>query len=105
MLVLPAEHPSGGKSARAFNFANGDQIPVVALSTRRSAPGEGYAAIREASRIGYRHVDCVLRNGDEVEIGSAQRWAIGASRVPPEELGITFLPWNTARRRAPAMAA
>jgi alcohol dehydrogenase (NADP+) len=80
-------------------FLNGDRMPVVGLGTWKSAPGEVYAAVREAIRIGYRHIDCALLYGNEVEIGSAIRDAIGDAEVTRKELWITSKLWGNAHGR------
>ena len=80
-------------------FSNGDQMPIVGLGTWKSAPGEVYAAVREAIRIGYRHIDCAMIYGNEVEIGNAIRDAIGEGQVVREQLWITSKLWCTAHGR------
>jgi alcohol dehydrogenase (NADP+) len=84
---------------KTLNFANGDQMPIVGLGTWKSAPGEVYAAVREAIRIGYRHIDCALVYGNEAEIGRALRDAIGEGQVKRNELWITSKLWNNAHGR------
>jgi alcohol dehydrogenase (NADP+) len=80
-------------------FSNGDQMPIVGLGTWKSAPGEVYAAVREAIRIGYRHIDCAMVYGNEVEIGNAIRDAIGERQVVREQLWITSKLWCNAHGR------
>jgi alcohol dehydrogenase (NADP+) len=84
---------------KMLEFSNGDQMPIVGLGTWKSAPGEVYAAVREAIRIGYRHIDCAMIYGNEVEIGNAIRDAIGDGQVTREQLWITSKLWCTAHGR------
>ncbi len=84
---------------KTLRFSGGDQMPIVGLGTWKSAPGEVYAAVREAIRIGYRHIDCALVYGNEAEIGHALRDAIGEGQVTRNELWITSKLWNNSHGR------
>ena len=75
---------------------NGDTMPAIGLGTWKSAPGEIGAALQEALRIGYRHLDCAAIYGNEAEIGAALRESFAAGLVRREELWITSKLWNTA---------
>jgi len=84
---------------KTLKFSNGDLMPIVGLGTWKSAPGEVYGAVREAIRIGYRHIDCASIYGNEAEIGSALREAIGEGQVTREELWITSKLWSNCHGR------
>src|SRR4051812_31863899 len=60
-----------GRAMKTLALSHGSQMPVLGLGTWKSAPGEVYAAVREALRIGYRHIDCAAIYGNEPEIGAA----------------------------------
>jgi alcohol dehydrogenase (NADP+) len=85
---------------KTLGFANGDQMPILGLGTWKSAPGEVHAAVREAIRIGYRHIDCAWLYGNEVEIGSALRDAIRDGDVTRKDLWITSKLWGNDHGRA-----
>jgi len=84
---------------KTLAFSNGDQMPIVGLGTWKSAPGEVYAAVSEAIRIGYRHIDCAMIYGNEAEVGRALRDAINAGLVTRKELWITSKLWCTSHGR------
>jgi alcohol dehydrogenase (NADP+) len=83
----------------AHSFANGDRMPLIGLGTWKSEPGDVYAAVREAIRLGYRHIDCALLYGNEAEIGNAIRDAIGGGAVKRKDLWITSKLWSNAHGR------
>lgn len=80
-------------------LTNGDRLPLLGLGTWKSAPGEVYAAVREAIRIGYRHIDCAAAYGNEAEVGQALSDAIQGGEVTRQELWITSKLWCNAHGR------
>ena len=55
--------------------------------------------MREAIRLGYRHIDCASVYANEPEVGEAIRSAIEAGEVKREELWITSKLWCNAHGR------
>ncbi len=80
-------------------------MPAIGLGTWKSQPGEVYNAVREAIRIGYRHIDCAFIYMNEAEIGQALSDAIAAGEVTRQELWITSKLWNNAHREADVLPA
>jgi len=81
---------------RSIELRGGTKMPALGLGTWKSAPGEVGAAVREALRIGYRHIDCAAIYGNEAEIGAALADAFSAGVVKREELWITSKLWCNA---------
>lgn len=84
---------------KKLTFQNGDTLPMLGLGTWKSKPGEVYHALREAIRIGYRHIDCAAVYANEAEIGQALEDTMQEGEVKREELWITSKLWNTAHCR------
>ncbi len=83
------ESPIQPPAMRFVTFANGDRMPLLGLGTWKAAPGDVEAAVREAIRLGYRHIDCASVYANEPEVGAAIRGAIDSCEVRREELWIT----------------
>ena len=81
---------------KTVQFANGDQMPIFGLGTWKSAPGEVYKAVKEALRLGYRHIDCAAIYGNEVEIGQALSDSFKDGIVTRDHLWITSKLWNNS---------
>jgi len=93
----PAAITSPSRKAHALD--NGDSMPLLGLGTWKSDPGEVYVAVREAIRIGYRHIDCAALYGNEAEIGHALRDAIRDGELTRQDLWITSKLWSNAHGR------
>jgi len=76
-----------------LTFANGDAMPPFGLGTWKSDPGTVGAAVTEALRLGYRHIDCAHIYGNEAEIGQALTEAFRGG-LKREDLWITSKLWN-----------
>lgn len=81
---------------KTVQFKNGDSMPIFGLGTWKSAPGDVYKAVKEAIRIGYRHIDCAAIYGNETEIGQALTECFNEGIVSRDELWITSKVWNNA---------
>lgn len=75
-------------------LVNGRTMPALGLGTWDLRGATCTAAVGEALRIGYRHIDTVEMYGDEAEIGKALK----ASGVPRRELFITTKVWTNHHR-------
>jgi diketogulonate reductase-like aldo/keto reductase len=75
----------------SIRLNSGHDIPRVGLGVFRAARGEEtQRAVRDALRLGYRHVDTARVYGNERDVGAAIR----ASDVPPADVFVTTKLWN-----------
>ncbi|XP_072430467.1 aldo-keto reductase family 1 member A1-B [Chiloscyllium punctatum] len=74
----------------------GQKMPLIGLGTWKSAPGEVKAAVWNAVKTGYRHIDCAAVYNNEAEIGEFFKEHVGTDKmIRREELFVTSKLWNT----------
>ena len=79
-------------------LASGLKMPLVALGTWKSAPGDTAAAVKAAIRSGYRSLDVANDYANEHEVGAALTEVLG-KEVERSELFIQAKLWNTNHRK------
>jgi len=76
---------------------SGDEIPVVGLGTFGSdhvSHEQVAQAVKNAIRLGYRHIDCAAVYMNEKQIGKAIAEVIAEGTVTRQELWVTGKVWN-----------
>ena len=68
---------------------NGVQMPQLGLGVFQASPDATAAAVTEALRIGYRHIDTAAAYGNEREVGDALR----RSGIPRDQIFIETKIW------------
>ncbi|MFY0652931.1 MAG: aldo/keto reductase [Cyclobacteriaceae bacterium] len=84
---------------KTLTFRNNDQMPAIGLGTWKAPEGEGYKALREAIRLGYRHIDCAHLYMNEKELGRALHDAMAEGDVSRKDLWITSKLWNNSHKK------
>lgn len=70
----------------SYELSNGVKIPCVGFGTWQIANGEtAVSAVKEALRVGYRHIDTAAGYGNEESVGIA----VKESGIPRKEIFIT----------------
>ncbi|XP_014604340.1 PREDICTED: uncharacterized protein LOC106786945 [Polistes canadensis] len=85
-------------------LANGYKMPMLALGTYLSQPGEVEKAVIDAIDLGYRHIDTAFFYENEKEIGAAIEAKIQDKTVTREELFITTKLWNNRHKEESVVA-
>ena len=73
-------------------------IPVVGFGTLIPGPVDTKQATKTALRVGFRHLDCAERYGNEEAVGHAVREALEEGTLQREELFVTTKLWNSNHR-------
>ena len=79
---------------RTMELAGRDRVPMLGLGTWKSEPGQVLAAVQEAVRIGYRHIDCAPIYFNEPDVGQALSMCFRSGVVSRDEMWITSKLWN-----------
>jgi len=90
---------------RTLQFENGDAMPAIGLGTWKSRRGEVGAAVEEALRAGYRHIDCAAIYRNEAEIGEVFAAEFERGTVARRDLWVTSKLWNNAHAPADVVPA
>ena len=72
-----------------LRLSNGVQIPALGLGVFQTPPDETTAAVVEALRVGYRHIDTAAAYGNEREVGEGIR----RSGIPRGQIFIETKIW------------
>ena len=82
-------------------LGDGVAIPQLGFGTFKVPPAETEAAVSEALRVGYRHIDTAAMYGNEHGVGAA----IAASGLPRNQIFVTTKLWNDSHHPDRARAA
>lgn len=76
-------------------LAAGAGLPAVGLGLWKLAPADAPALVREAMRVGYRHLDSACDYGNEEAVGAGLRAALADGTCRRDEVWVTSKLWNT----------
>jgi alcohol dehydrogenase (NADP+) len=79
-----------------YYYKEKHKIPALGLGTWKSKKGDVCLAVKEALKIGYRHIDCASVYENEKEIGTAFADTVRPGGVSRDELWVTSKLWNNA---------
>lgn len=74
-----------------FTLSNGVKIPCIGFGTYLATGETAISSVKEALKLGYRHIDTASLYKNETEIGQAIR----ESGIPRSEIFVTGKLWNT----------
>src|SRR5437867_1984308 len=86
-----SDRRSGMKNGPSVTLNNGVELPRLGLGVYQVAPGEKTRrSVREALRVGYRHIDTARIYNNEQDVGAEIR----ASGLPRGDVFVTTKLWN-----------
>ena len=88
-----------------LTFDDRTTMPAFGLGTWKSEPGKVYTAVKEAIKVGYRHIDCAPIYGNEAEVGKAIKESLDEGLIERDELWVTSKLWNDAHAPADVQPA
>lgn len=83
---------------RTIRLSSGTDMPLVGLGTWQAPRGVVGAAVADALRLGYRHIDCAAAYANETEVGAALREAFASGTATRDGVFVTSKLWNDRRR-------
>ena len=82
----------------SFTLSNGYQIPCVGFGTWRTPDGEtAVMCVKEALKVGYRHIDAAAIYGNEVGVGEGMKQGLAEAGIKREDIFVTSKLWNAER--------
>jgi D-xylose reductase len=87
--------PTPQSQSHAFALPDGGQFPAVGLGMWKLPKPTAPAIVREAVRVGYRHLDCACDYGNEPQVGEGLATALQDGLCRREEMWVTSKLWNT----------
>ena len=73
-------------------------MPAIGLGTWQSEPGVVGEVVKNAIKVGYRHIDCATRYGNEKEIGAGLKELFDSNVVKRKDIFVTSKLWNDMHR-------
>jgi D-xylose reductase len=83
----------------ALTLPGGGRLPLVGLGLWKVPKPDAAGIVREAVRVGYRHLDSACDYGNEAEVGAGIRAALADGLYRREDLWVTSKLWNTYHAR------
>ena len=80
---------------KTFTLNDGNAMPAFGLGTWKSKPGLVTQAVKEALKVGYRHIDAAWIYQNETEVGQGIRESIETGVLSRKDLFATSKLWNT----------
>jgi diketogulonate reductase-like aldo/keto reductase len=88
----------GSTATTTLRLNTGRDMPLVGLGTWQAPRGVVGAAVADALRAGYTHVDCAAAYANEFEVGDALHAAFERGTLRREDVFVTSKLWNDRRK-------